>query len=671
MEKRLPLFLILCFLVFTIWAQLFGPKPPERSARPAESGAPAEAGSADGAAAEPRAAEAPPPVGRVLADDAPRESGPLVFGAPGERARYWARFENRGARLVELRLGDYVDVDSLERSQRDDPEHWVRLVVPVETREGPTGSMLLTTQPSSRGLVRAEDLDEALWTMEVLRGPDAAPRGVEFRLAPGTGVLFVKRFLFEPGVYRFRVELELHNEAAGPRSVREFALTPVACMPPELDDSFYVEPQAVAAGPAGAEPAELSLASRDKVLRGGATEGPLQVPGPLAYAGVQNKYFAVLLREDPASDTAKRTLVGAGYVNVRDAVWAAAHPRDEKEAYRYVDARVNLELELPAEGESRTWAYEVYAGPKARDAFVGDFAAHERVLEQDLGFFSGIGGLLVSVLRLFERVTGNWGVAIILLTLCIRAALFPLNRRSQTAMARYQKKMKRVQPRIEELKKRYADDPQKLRQEQARIMQEEGAFPPLGGCLPMFVQIPIFIGLFSALRTSFDLRQAPFAGWITDLSRPDRLLELGLQVPLLVTTLDLSHLNLLPLLMVVLWVLQQRGMPMPADEQAARMQKMMTFMPIVMGVFLYNYAAGLSLYMITQSGLGIFEQKFIKKHWPIDDTEREPSKPKRGCGPFSGILENLAEKQKEHLKRVEAMQKKGGARSTQARRKRR
>jgi membrane protein insertase Oxa1/YidC/SpoIIIJ len=81
----------------------------------------------------------------------------------------------------------------------------------------------------------------------------------------------------------------------------------------------------------------------------------------------------------------------------------------------------------------------------------------------------------------------------------------------------------------------------------------------------------------------------------------------------------------------------------------------MTFMPIVMGFFLYNYAAGLSLYMITQSGLGVFEQKFIKKHWPIDDAEVETKK--SGCGPLAGFMENLAEKQKEHMKRMEAMQK--------------
>jgi len=262
-----------------------------------------------------------------------------------------------------------------------------------------------------------------------------------------------------------------------------------------------------------------------------------------------------------------------------------------------------------------------------------------------------LGHGMLAVLRFFHGLCGNWGVAIILLTLLVRLVLFPINRRSQTAMARYQSKMKRVQPKLEEVKKRFASDPKKLREAQARIMQEEGAFPPLGGCLPMFLQLPVFFGLFSALRTSFDLRQAPFGLWIHDLSRPDQLLRLDLRLPLLP---DIEYLNVLPILMVVLWVLQQLGMPKPADEQAARMQKMMMFMPVIFGVFLYNYAAGLSLYMMTTSGLSIIEQKVIKKLWPIDDTE--VVKKKSGCGPFSGTLEHLAQKSRAHLEKSQAMQ---------------
>jgi YidC/Oxa1 family membrane protein insertase len=172
-------------------------------------------------------------------------------------------------------------------------------------------------------------------------------------------------------------------------------------------------------------------------------------------------------------------------------------------------------------------------------------------------------------------------------------------------------------------------------------MQKEGMVPPLGGCLPVFIQLPVFIGLFSALRTSFDLRQAPFFLWIKDLSKPDHLLALhwNTHVPFLGTV---DYLNLLPILMVVLWLWQQMTMPKPTDEQAARMQKMMMFMPVVMGFFLYNYAAGLSLYMCTQSLLGIVEQTVIKKIWPIDDTEQ----PKKSDGFLARMQKRAADMQK-------------------------
>ena len=265
--------------------------------------------------------------------------------------------------------------------------------------------------------------------------------------------------------------------------------------------------------------------------------------------------------------------------------------------------------------------------------------------------------MLTAILSFFHGIAGNWGVAIVLLTLFVRLALFPFNRRSQTAMARHATKMKRIQPRLNELKEKHAKDPRKQREEQARIMQEEGAFPPLGGCLPIFVQIPVFFGLFSALRTNFDLRHARFTGWINDLSEPDRFMRLGWNVPLL----DMEYLNVLPPLMVVLWIVQQRVMPKPTDEQALRMQKMMMWMPILFGFFLYNYAAGLSLYMITTSAFGILEQTVIKKIWPIDDAEQPKKK--------GGFMDRLA-KMQEQAKALEEMKRHSKAQQHQQRQRR-
>ncbi len=664
MEKRLPLALILSFLVLMAWSLFV--KPPAKPEEGLEGqelpdGAVAttaldEAGRVDESGAAAPAEELAPastftPSGEVVRAGEEREIE-LIFGTPGKRGSYFAVFTNRGALLRELRLGDWYVREGLTKEERRDPANWAVVVRPAMSGEDLTGSLALRTQASSRRLASPEEsLDEALWVARVLGSADE-PNGVEFEYAAGTGARFRKRILAQPNSYELLVEIEIENEGTAVSGPVQFELTPAEVVPQEVGDRFYIEPQAIAAG--RAEPDD-ALAVRVSKRSG---NGSLREPdafrvgtSPLAFAGVENKYFALVLRADPTDPPSVASLRGASW---RD-TWDGEYARDEgtDKAWMFPVADLQVGTTMPVPGETRTLHYRAYAGPKKP-------AELEAVSEDLLGLVHGdlkaflpgvesIAKLLLVVLRGVQSLVGNWGVAIILLTFGMRALLFPLNRRSQTAMARYTKKMKRLQPQIDELKKRYEKDPTKLRKAQGELMQKEGAMPPLGGCLPMFLQIPVFFGLFTALRTSIDLRQAPFFGWITDLSRPDRLMKIDLDthLPFLGT---IEYLNVLPPIMMALMLLQQRFMPKPADEQAARMQKMMMFMPIVFGVFLYNYAAGLSLYMITSSTLGMFEMTVIKKKWPIDDTEvaRKP-----------GFMARLAEKQLEQQKRM-AAQRGGG-----------
>jgi YidC/Oxa1 family membrane protein insertase len=655
LEKRLPLFLFLSLLILLAW-NLMNPRKPA----PRESTGPVA-----GTDTSPSGAAAPAEIAAFepVVADAEERRETFFLGSP-EGGGYWRLVvSNRGARLVELDLGSYFQRLGLSDAEQADPENWVRIVQAAETQDGRLGSLLLATRPSSADLAPA-GLDKVLWAMQVLTDESGAPRGVEWVYDPGRGVRFVKRLTHVPGTYLLRLELELANTGAAAARTTELSLLPAGCMPQELGDNFYDEPRAIAIG-YDAEDGEYR--SGWESARGAAKEsGTLDVPTPLSVAGVHNKYFCFLVFG--ANDAARAAMAGATYRGLRDEAWLAGNPGSDKAAWRYVVAEISLSLRIPAPGETASLAFDVFAGPKDPDLLEAANPAFSEVSRTDLsGFaiFSTIGAFLLVVLRFLHGLVGNWGVAIILLTICVRVVLFPLNRRSQTAMARYQTKMKRVQPKLSEIKERFAKDPKKLREEQARIMQEERAFPPLGGCLPPFLQIPVFFGLFSALRTAFELRQAPFALWIDDLSRPDQLLAINLHIPIYG---DMPYFNLLPILMVVLWVLQQMGMPKPADEQAARMQKMMMVMPVFMGIFLYNYAAGLSLYMITQSGLGIIEQHVIKKLWPLDDTEVEPKKKTAGCGPFAGAMQRLAEKHKAEMERIQKGQPRGGAKTEKKKR---
>jgi YidC/Oxa1 family membrane protein insertase len=679
LEKRFPLALLLCFLAVMLWARLFPPpevQGPDGAGAPVET-QPSEAPPSSGAAdpAEPASvgesvdapganqvrtsAEAPsaapaapsssqaPSVGAPLAAEGEQQIEQR-YGSAGSIGRFLARFSNRGGRLVELKTGDYFTTSGLSPAERDDPRHWVTLLDSATDVYGSTGSLLVDAGLGARDLFPAP-LDGVLWQASELFDEAGAPRGVEFRYGPGNGYTLVKRFEALPGGYDFALTLRLEAAAGlqqplAPKA-RQLVLRPAGVAAVEYEDSFYQQPNALALG--RGRNGEFDLETKP---HGSGTEvGNFDVPAPVVLAGVHVKYFAVLLRgADSISEQRTRT---ASFRRLTDLSEPAGSPFREQ-----VVTDVNLDLELPAPGQASELAFRLYAGPKDHRHFLAASPLHRRVLDSDLSTFSGIGSFLTDVLLLLERGVKNYGVAIILLTLLVRLALFPLNRRAQTAMARYQTKMKRLQPALDAIKKKHEDDPQKLRQEQAVLMQKEGAFPPLGGCLPVFLQLPIFFGLFSALRTNFELRQAPFVSWISDLSRPDRLFELGDGLPF-----GLTHFNLLPVLMVILWIWQQKAMPQPTDEQAKSMQRIMLFMPPVMGVFLYNYAAGLSLYMITQSLLGILEIKVIKKVWPVDEREL-PRDPNKGCAPFAKRLAQMAEAQQAQAKALQQQRGRGKGR---------
>lgn len=644
MEKRLALALFLSFLVLLFW-----PKPPrEPGGDPGvlPGGIPAQLDPVTGA---------PRSVGEVPADvtAAANEAEPwqrtVLLGTPGERGRYQATFDNRGGTLVDLRLDGYYLRPRLTAEEKADPANWVPLLEEVRSFDGEYGSLAFTTLPSSA--VLAQRLDRVRWEAEEIREGDAVV-GVRFRHDPGTGVVFTKTILTVPGTYELACTFQVENvsfEGAGDlqpgRTVR-FGITPALGVPRSASDGFYPEPKAVLCWGSTDEPKiqrEERVYDKAKVESFNATTG-------IRWGGVESKYFAVLLR--PLGSTVN-AVAGARWRTVYDAAWVEENPEEATKPFRHVATDLDVTFSMPPPGESIELDFALFVGPKKRAVL----AEYEPTLEalplRDLGFFRTIGRAMLAILGTFHGLVGSWGVSIILLTLFVRAVLFPFNRRSQTAMARHATKMKRVQPKLNAIKEKYKDEPKKLREEQARVMQEEGAFPPLGGCLPMFVQIPVFFGLFSALRASFELRQAPFL-YITDLSEPDRFLALDLTLPLIG---DVPYLNILPPVMVVLWIVQQRVMPKPTDEQAQRVQKMMMWMPILFGVFLYNYPAGLSVYMITTSMFGILEQTVIKKIWPIDDQEQPKKK--------SGFMSRMAELS-EQAKKMEQMKRQANAqRATQ------
>ena len=256
------------------------------------------------------------------------------------------------------------------------------------------------------------------------------------------------------------------------------------------------------------------------------------------------------------------------------------------------DGTLETRLSMPWSGEAVS--YTLYIGPKDTSALNAVDPAFDRAV--DFGWSHFIARPLVSLLRILYGVTGNYGIAIILLTVMVKLVFFPLSNKSFKSMSA----MKKLQPQIERLREQHKDDKQKLNQETMELYKRYEV-NPLGGCIPMIVQLPVFIGLYQGLLYAIELRQAPFFGWIEDLSQPDRLGALAIPF------VDPPGIPVLTLLMGGSMIIQQMMMPTTGDPTQ---QKMMLLMPVIFTVMFVNFPAGLVLYWLINNVLSVAQQ-----HW--------------------------------------------------------
>jgi YidC/Oxa1 family membrane protein insertase len=241
--------------------------------------------------------------------------------------------------------------------------------------------------------------------------------------------------------------------------------------------------------------------------------------------------------------------------------------------------------------------YTVYVGPKEFSALNAVNPSLDRAI--DFGWSHFIARPLLSLLRLSHSVTGNYGIDIILLTVLVKLIFFPLSLKSFKSMAEMQK----LQPQLEQLRAQYQNDREALNREMMEMYRRH-KINPLGGCLPLLVQFPVFIGLYQALMMAIELRQAPFFGWIQDLSQPDRLGTFALPF------VDPPGVPVLTILMGGTMIMQQAMTPMPGDPVQ---QKMMMLMPIIFTIMFVNFPAGLVLYWLVNNVLSIAQQYAYNK----------------------------------------------------------
>lgn len=331
---------------------------------------------------------------------------------------------------------------------------------------------------------------------------------------------------------------------------------------------------------------------------------------------------------------------------------------------RYLSVKlVSPTLTIPANGALDT-SLDAYCGPLHKETILKDpvrgaFSLDKLPIYQMPGScwctvlctFQSLAIGLLTFLRLIEgdllRIGGvgigvhDWGLAIIILVICVRALLHPLTKKGQVTTMRFSKKMQALQPELAKLKEKYKDDAKKMQQEQIRLYREHNVNP--AGCmgmLPTFIQMPIWIALYAMLFFAIELRQAPafygmfqmFGNWgfLADLSQPDQFISLGKGFTIPYFGWQVASINLLPILMGLVFYIQQKYMMPPSTnltpEQETQQRIMKVMSVVLFPLMLYTSPSGLTLYIMTSTLIGIFESKYIRAHVTALELEEEAKK---------------------------------------------
>lgn len=475
------------------------------------------------------------------ADGKPAAVGQKVFVTTNV---YKAEFDTLGASLVGLDLLKYSDQQSKDHVVNlfnPEYEYVARMGVQGSNSKNlPTYNQLMHLEPGETSLAEGQD-----------------SLTVRFRSDPIDGLQVVKAFTFTRSSYEIKTQTTIENVSTEP-------ITPKA---------YYY------------------LIRNSKELPGKSMFWRT-FTGP-AYYTENNKYHKVDFSEIAQNKINVQDITGSGWIAMVQHYFVSAWllPPDIQRSYKLwslPNGRYAIGMEEPVKtlqpGESVTIDANLYAGPQEEKVL--DKLAPGLDLVKDYGMFRIFAKPLFWLLYMLHSLLHNWGWSIVALVVLIKAAFYWLNARAYKSMG----KMKAVTPRIQELRERYKDQPQQLQQEMMRIYREE-KINPLGGCLPILVQIPVFIALYWVLLSSVEMRNAPWIGWITDLSQKDPY-------------------YILPLVMTASTLFQTWLNPTPPDPTQA---KMMWIMPMAFSVMFFMFPAGLVLYWVTNNILSIAQQWFINK----------------------------------------------------------
>jgi YidC/Oxa1 family membrane protein insertase len=557
MEKRALAAFILSLAVLFLWEVFFStdsswfkravnpPSPPAQS-QPADQGSP-----------PPPVASPKPAAPEALPGSLPAPPKALQESWTIRTPLYQTQVVSSGARLNFLKLNHY--------HQNADPTSPLMELIPTQASGYLPLAVDLLHHPDWELATRAYQSSAA---REVQLAPGSTSQDIDFWSEIPGKLRITKTFAFAPDRYTVDVTVRLRNLGSEP-------------FLDQAGISFYFQPYTSIAQESSYNKSQFSLYHDNslKVLELKEIAKKEQHFGPpVQWAGYENNYFlqALIPLEQSGYQVAPRVLDEAS--GLMRAVYLT-------DAFQ-IDA-----------GQEKTISLRLYLGPK--DLTILKEAGHQLASAVDYGWFDFLAKPLVYALKWFYKYTHNYGVAIIIITLIIKILFWPLTHKSYKSM----QGMKKLQPKMAKLREKHKDDREKLNEELMALYRTHKV-NPLGGCLPMVLQIPVFFALYRMLYSSVDLLHQPFMLWINDLTAPDRL-NVGFTIPYLG-----NGLPVLTLLMGATMFIQQKMTPSTGDP---RQEKLMLMMPVVFTVMFINFPSGLVLYWLVNNVLSIVQQYWINR----------------------------------------------------------
>jgi YidC/Oxa1 family membrane protein insertase len=550
-ESRVWIAIVLSLGLIFVWQELmvrlYPPPKPGQQQRPAATASGAMTTAINTNANAPEAAPSPVVVAPPIAAALPPAAHSEEKLIEVDTTLYHATFTTHGARLKSFRLKQY-------RATADANSPPYEMVQASGNDELPLGIVLDENgQPADD-----RDLDYSTNMPGLIEVSDSQQATLNLSAKTADGAIIEKNFTFLGDKTAFDMQVNV-NAPKPPASIGLAMMEPLTARSEGYYDIPYLQ----------ADVADKVLNETEKSLK----KGVPPTTGRIDFVGFGDRYFlTAFLPESPASGTLVMEFIG-----------------------NEASARLLF-------AGTSTLTTQVYMGPKKLEAL----EAVSRTLTKSINFgWSSILALpFLRVLKLFHNFIPNWGWDIIVMTLVLRLLMLPMSIRGQRSMIR----MQRLQPQMERLRAQFKDDSERLNKEMVDLYKRNHV-NPIGGCAPMIIQLPVFIGLYEALLNAVDLRHAPFMLWMKDLSAPDCFPIAGMP------KLPFMHCQGIPVLVLLMGVSAYFQQAMTPTQPDPNQQRMMMLSPIIFTIFFVNFPAGLSLYYFASNILGVIQQFVLNREF--------------------------------------------------------